>query len=411
MIQERVAAMFSDSEKCNFQPPDTGIDDETSKLSNESKHSEISAKGANSLEYIFEETNEFSNDGSEETVESFLKFDRGRTEVLCSEKLCTKKRVMGSVVVIAVGVFVSVMLVCQSRNVDRQLEPNLDKRFPRALNQHIETIEENYHSRHPTYSRPERVYKQRNLRRRGAFSHQHMNSDSSRTDLYRQREFHRRKNEENNNLLRNSHFQETILEDYSRLQYRTPQTNRRKEVRRNGYHNYGSGDGVYQRRENNSRGYQRTRTELEEPDTIIRDFNRTLPESAPARRNKNEKCHENTRLRTLVGQSDIVLTGKLEWMSPGMSKRANVLGAGVTGGLRVISIIKGQRKLDGKLLVVSGFGKDDFCNSKMRTNDIRIVFTTLDAERKLMLSASLFRVNLRNLMDLTSRASGEYIFS
>ena len=121
-------------------------------------------------------------------------------------------------------------------------------------------------------------------------------------------------------------------------------------------------------------------------------------------------CPDSSSLELRKAISDFVLTGSVQWISEGVNKIQNIQGEGVTGGVLVTSVLKGPKYLEGRMLVIAGFGKDEFCISRSRVNDERIFFVRLDENRKVKLSSSLMKVNAKNLRMLTISTAGKIYF-
>jgi len=125
---------------------------------------------------------------------------------------------------------------------------------------------------------------------------------------------------------------------------------------------------------------------------------------------RKKSCPDRIPLRIRKDSSDLVFTGSLQWISPVDNKRRHELGAGVTGGILVKNVIKGSKKYEGKLLNVSGFGREKFCVSKVGFHETKIFLTSFDRKGKLKLSSSILRINGKNLRQLSTSISGKIYF-
>ena len=128
-----------------------------------------------------------------------------------------------------------------------------------------------------------------------------------------------------------------------------------------------------------------------------------------SRRRKKLSCPDSSSLNFRKDISDFVFTGTLQWIGRGVNKIQNIQGQGVLGGVLVKGVLKGPKYLEKRLLVIAGFGKDEFCISKSRVNTTRIFFVRLDEHRKMKLSSSLMKLNIKNLRLLTNSVAGKII--
>lgn len=146
-----------------------------------------------------------------------------------------------------------------------------------------------------------------------------------------------------------------------------------------------------------TRGHRRRSQTLPEPSELVARSSR-IPELPSA-------CPDRLTLDDRKEQANFIFTGRIEWLAGGRTfvSRHTVGAEGVTGGVRVKRVLKGQQSQAGQMIQVNGLGGSHVCNSRARVKDTKIFFTTRDHRGRVDIKSSLVRLTLKNLRT-TSRA-------